>query len=275
VNNYHFLFLALILSWLIGITAYVAQKKRNEAKQRQNFLILYYEFRKSDKKRILAEDITKTQKELTKGFQKLQKRITKALLDNNLDKAMFFVEKYSEIVNAIAKKKENTLSSNLQTNNLTVKKLLKLHCELFPRNYELAGKIRKVRVCIEGLQSKEPRLLPPAAEKVPHLLKNILLWWRDKSEQIKNSSKEEKIDAIGQFHHQFLVIHPFLDGNGRIARLLLGLQLKEQFQKDIKIEFPKEDYYKALSCADQKDRTKLNELIANLPEKNQKPLAFD
>ena len=57
--------------------------------------------------------------------------------------------------------------------------------------------------------------------------------------------------------------------------LLLGLQLKEQFQKDIKIEFPKEDYYKALSCADQKDRTKLNELIANLPEKNQKPLAFD
>lgn len=274
--HYYCLFIVLIISWIVGIVVYIAQKITNEAKQRENFLVLHYEFKKSDKKRILAEDITKTQQELTVEFKKLQRNITKTLLDNDLDKAILLTEKYSEIVNAIAKKKENTLSSDLQTDNLTVKKLLKLHCELFPENYELAGKIRKVSVCIEGEKSKQPRLLPPPSDKVPHLLKNILLWWRDKSKQLQNSSKEEKIDAIAQFHHQFLVIHPFLDGNGRVARLLLELQLKEQFRQDIKIEFSKEEYYKALSCADQKDRTKLNKLIANLLEKNQKnsPLKF-
>jgi fido (protein-threonine AMPylation protein) len=264
VINYSCLFIVLIISWVVGVTVYIAQKKINEAKQRENFLVLYYEFKKSDKKNILAEDITKTQKELTIEFKKLQKNITKSLLNNDLDKAISLANKYSEIVNAIAKKKENKLTSDLQTENLTLNKLLKLHCSLFPENYELAGKIRKVSVCIEGEKFKQPRLLPPPADKVSYLLKNILLWWRDKSKKLQNSTKEEKIDAIVQFHHQFLVIHPFLDGNGRIARLLLGLQLKEQFQKDIKVDFPKKEYYKALSCADKKDRTQLNRLITNL-----------
>lgn len=274
--TYHGLFIVLVISWLISIIVYIAQKRINETKQRENFLILYYEFKKSDKKRILAEDITKAQKELATECKKLQRNITKYLLDNDLDKAIVLAEKYSEIVNAFAKKKENTLSSDLQTDNLTVKKLLKLHCELFPENYELAGKIRKVRVCIEGEKSKEPRLLPPPADKVPHLLKNILLWWSEKSKQLQNSSKEEKIDAIGQFHHQFLVIHPFMDGNGRVAKLLLGLQFKEQFQKNIKVQFPQKDYYKALSMADRKDRTELNKLLVNLLEKSEKnsPLKF-
>ncbi len=276
MNSDCYIFVILIISWLVGIVVYIAQKILNEAKQRENFLILYYEFKRSDKKRILAEDITKNQKELTVEFKKLQSNITKSLLNNDLDQAMLLAEKYTEIVNAIAKKKENTLSADLHTENLTVKRLLKLHCELFPKNYELAGKIRKVRVCIEGEKSKEPRLLPPPADKVPHLLKNILLWWRDKSIQLQNSPKEEKIDAIAQFHHQFLVIHPFLDGNGRVARLLLKLQLQEQFQKNIEIEFSKTEYYDALSLADKKDKTKLKELIQNLLEKDQKnsPLEF-
>lgn len=274
--TYHGLFIVLVISWLISIIVYIAQKRINETKQRENFLILYYEFKKSDKKRILAEDITKAQKELAAECKQLQRNITKCLLGNDLDKAIVLAEKYSEIVNAFAKKKENTLSSDLQTDNLTVKKLLKLHCELFPENYELAGKIRKVRVCIEGEKSKEPRLLPPPADKVPHLLKNILLWWSEKSKQLQNSSKEEKIDAIGQFHHQFLVIHPFMDGNGRVAKLLLGLQFKEQFQKNIKVQFLQKDYYKALSIADKKDRTQLNKLLVNLLEKSEKnsPLKF-
>ena len=247
---------------------YIAQKRINEAKQRENFLVLYYEFKKSDKKNILAEDITKTPQELTREFKKLQKSITRSLVTNDLDNAILLAEKYSEIVNAFAKKKENKLTtSNLQTETLTLNQLLKLHCSLFPENYELAGKIRKVRVCIESEKSKQPRLLPPPADKVKYLLKNILLWWRDKSKKLQNSTKEEKIDAIVQFHHQFLVIHPFLDGNGRIARLLLGLQLKEQFQKDIEIEFSKIEYYKALSCADKKDRTPLNGLITTLLDK--------
>jgi Fic family protein len=264
VNNSLFLFVLLIVSWLACIVLYIAQKRINEAKQRENFLILYHEFKASGKNDILAEDITKTEETLTREFKNLQKKITGALGKNDLDKANLLADKYMQIVNAIAKKKENKLTSDLNTDSITLSNILKLHGYLFPKNYELAGKIRTVRVYIEGKKQQPARLLPPPADKVRYLLKNILLWWRGKSKQLQNSSEEDKIDAITQFHHQFLVIHPFLDGNGRLARLLLKLQLKEQFQKDIDVKFNKADYYRALSRADQRDKTELHQLIANL-----------
>ncbi len=50
------------------------------------------------------------------------------------------------------------------------------------------------------------------------------------------------LEKVTKFHHRFLAIHPFEDGNGRVARMILSFQLlkeglnpflltKEQFQK--------------------------------------------
>lgn len=265
---YSFL-IGFITCWIIDILTHIKQKKVNEIKERENFLVLYREL-KTPKTRISVEDITKTEIELTIEFKNLQKKITKALNKSDIDKAILLADKYLKVANTIAKKKENKINSeDIQIENLTIKELLKLHSSLFPENYELAGKIRKVRVWIEGEKPKEPRLLPPPSDKVLYLLKNILFWWENKSKEIQNSTKEEKIKAIAQFHHQFVVIHPFLDGNGRIARLLLELQLKELFGRNIKLEISKnkKEYYKALSDADKKDMTQLINLITNLVDK--------
>lgn len=52
---------------------------------------------------------------------------------------------------------------------------------------------------------------PPAAKEVPNLMQELFEW----------VNREEKTNAIiisAVFHHQLVTIHPFTDGNGRIAR---------------------------------------------------------
>ena len=261
--------IGIIAGSILSILIYIKKRKSDEIRERENFLVLYYEL-KNPKTHILVEDITKNEAELTTEFKRLQKNIGNALRKGNIDKTLNLVDKYLSIVNVIAKKKEAKINTaTLQIESLTTRELLKLHSALFPENYELAGKIRKVRVRIEGDKPEKPRFLPPPADKVPYLLKNTLSWWQNKSKQIHSGTKEEKIKAVAQFHHQFVVIHPFLDGNGRIARLLLEVHLRELFGNPVKLDISKtkKEYYKALSDADKKDMSKLIGLITNTVDK--------
>lgn len=77
----------------------------------------------------------------------------------------------------------------------------------------------------------------PSAEKVPHLINELLKWLV--------LAKKEKLHPVlisAIFHVQFVTIHPFSDGNGRMARLLTALILYQSgwdFRKIIVLE----DYY--------------------------------
>jgi Fic family protein len=82
------------------------------------------------------------------------------------------------------------------------------------------GELRQQQVWIvpEGAPIDEARFAPPPAEFVPELLKD----W----ETYVNA--DEEIPPLVQcalMHYQFEAIHPFLDGNGRIGRLLIVLFL--------------------------------------------------
>jgi len=52
---------------------------------------------------------------------------------------------------------------------------------------------------------------PPAPRKVPALMKELFNW-------LTNSVEQHPIVRSAIFHHQFVAIHPFVDGNGRVAR---------------------------------------------------------
>ncbi|MDI6601497.1 MAG: Fic family protein [Thermoanaerobacteraceae bacterium] len=77
-----------------------------------------------------------------------------------------------------------------------------------------AGKYREANVLISG--SKH---IPPMNVLVPEKM-NELITWYDKSKEIIHP-----IEHAAEFHLRFTYIHPFIDGNGRCARLLMNLIL--------------------------------------------------
>ena len=80
--------------------------------------------------------------------------------------------------------------------------------------------------------------------------KNCLAW-------LKQELKDERLDLVAisaELHHRFLLIHPFDDGNGRVARLLSNyLFLRYGYPPIIVKSTDKANYLAALRLADSGD----------------------
>lgn len=78
-----------------------------------------------------------------------------------------------------------------------------------------AGVFRTVTVCISGSQVPSPNYL-----KVPTLMDEFMQWLTTADGHIATIAADA--------HLKFVLIHPFTDGNGRTARLLMNLVLLQQ-----------------------------------------------
>ena len=97
---------------------------------------------------------------------------------------------------------------------MTEADIQKLHTLCFqPSEGELAGRYRTVNVVITGSQYND-RL--SAHEAVPNDMEKLI----ESSKQQK--VKQHPVEYAAWLHRAFIVIHPFADGNGRVARLLLN-----------------------------------------------------
>jgi len=86
---------------------------------------------------------------------------------------------------------------------------------------------------------------------VPFEMKDLIKFYK------KNKYSIHPIELASDFHMKFIVIHPFSDGNGRIARLLMNFILDRSGFPMIDISVKnREEYIKALASGNDGELTK-------------------
>jgi len=99
-----------------------------------------------------------------------------------------------------------------------------------------SGKLRQRPVVVNDPKSREVVYLPPDVEKVENLITDLITY--------VNKSKDiiDPLIIAGIFHKQMVIIHPFIDGNGRTTRLATKVLLAKMGLNTFNL-FSFENYY--------------------------------
>jgi Fic family protein len=102
---------------------------------------------------------------------------------------------------------------------------------------EKCGEYRRTQVVVKNSQTGEITFRPPPALEIQFLIGDFLKWLNDMNEEIIHPAI-----LAGVTHYEIVRIHPFLDGNGRVARAMATLVLFRSGY-DVKRFFSLEEHY--------------------------------
>ncbi len=140
--------------------------------------------------------------------------------------------------------KKNTISEHLikQIHSLVVK----------DGDSNIAGVYRNGNVFISGSDH-----IPPSGFKVPLEMDKLIKWVK------KEKNNYHVIELSALLHHKLVAIHPFWDGNGRTARIIMNILIMNAgYPMTIILKNDRRRYYRVLSEADRDNYKNLCEFIA-------------
>jgi len=122
----------------------------------------------------------------------------------------------------------------------------------------IAGTYRDVEVAITASSHQ-----PPLATEVPGKMADLIKWFR------KEQLKLNPIELAAILHHKLVNIHPFADGNGRTARLLMNIVLLQTgYPLVIILKNDRRKYYDTLAQADTGNSDPFITFIARAVERS-------
>jgi len=123
---------------------------------------------------------------------------------------------------------------------------------------EWAGKYRNSLVAIGGTDYK-----PPEAIDISALMARLTVWFKE------NEKRINPIESAALVHYKIAAIHPFFDGNGRTARLIMNVILMNAgYPLTIILKNDRKKYYDTLSKADKGDLAPFVNFVARAVERS-------
>jgi Fic family protein len=139
---------------------------------------------------------------------------TKVVLEDGLTVAGKPLREYYEAVGH-AKAYDAMFGLLDASKSLTEADICRLHALFYQQvDAAQAGQYRQQRVFISG-----SRFTPPPPAKLPEQMGQLVAWMQE------NENSLHPVVFAAQVHKRFVFIHPFIDGNGRVSRLLMNLCL--------------------------------------------------
>jgi len=143
--------------------------------------------------------------------------------------------------------------------------ILRLHYIIMTNiSKTFAGRYRENPVRIFGGDVKFPDY-----EYVPQLVKNLIYWYKN------NKKNYHPFELAIIFSMKLVTIHPFVDGNGRVSRIVMNFILQKNRYSWINVyNKQRASYLKAVRKANDEDYLPIIDFLINTLEENLKDFKF-